>query len=425
MTTARYNGITYDSAVEALAAAVVNGHASSEWYCTRCGRRWQLVRANGMVSLDCINCGAETTEESARGTLRYINERIEAAQAEERKAAERDRRERAARNAKAAKAAKAKSPPPKLDDVIGNPAAVMQIRTVLDAFIERKTAPEAPDWMALPHTLLCGPAGMGKTMLSRIVAKEIGAKMHLQMGQTLKNPGLVGELLLALEPGDVLFIDEIHGLKPQCQEALYLAMEDGILVPAARKGHAADKPVALPPFTIIGATTDEWALLPSLCRRFQYRIRLQRLTPAELAEAITGLAKRGKLEIEPEAANLIGHRALGTPGLAIVLLERCADTAIAQGGKPITREIVMLTCQIWEMDSFGLDRQARNYLAFLREAGGEPVRLNVLSAKMDSLSRRTVETKIEPDLVWLGLIEKLPNGRIITASGLEHLRKDM
>jgi len=423
MTTATYNGVTYDSAVDALAAAVVNGHASGEWYCGRCGKKWVPVQADGSVSLTCSHCGRETTEESARGTLRYIVERIEATQAEERKKAEKDRRERAARNAKAGKAAKTKLPPPKLDDVIGNPAAVMQIRTALDAFAGRRALAEDPGWLAFPHMLLSGPAGMGKTMLSRIVTKEIGAKMHLQMGQTLKNPALVGEMLLALDPGDVLFIDEIHGLRPQCQEALYLAMEDGILVPAARKGHAADKPVALPPFTIIGATTDEWALLPSLCRRFKYRVRLKRLTPAEIAEAIAALAKREGLDMEPDAAALIGQRSLGTPGLAINLLDGCADTAIAQGGRAITKDIVVMTCEIWERDSLGLDRVAREYLGFLREANGA-VRLNVLSARLDGLSRRTVETKVEPDLVWLGLVEKNAAGRTLTAAGKEHLRRE-
>ena len=418
MTTATYNRVTYDSALEALTEAMRDQGPSKEWYCGRCGKKWLLVQADGSISLNCTHCGKETSEESARGTLRYLVEFQEAAQAEERKLAEKDRRERAARNAKAAKT---KPAPPKLDDVIGNPAAVMQIRTALDAFTGRRAGAEDPGWLAFPHILLSGPAGMGKTMLSRIVAKEVKAKLHLQMGQTLKNPALVGEILLALEPGDVLFIDELHGLKPQCQEALYLAMEDGILVPAARKGHAADKPIALPPFTIIGATTDEWALLPSLCRRFRYRVRLKRLTPAEIAEAIAGLAKRGGLDLDPAAAAMIGQRSLGTPGLAINLLDGCADTAIAQGGRAITKDIVVMTCEIWERDSLGLDRVARDYLGFLRDSASGPVRLNVLAARLDGLSRRTVETKVETDLVWLGLVEKSAAGRTLTASGKEHL----
>jgi len=420
MTTATYNGVTYDTAVEALGAAWKAENPEVVWACFKCGKKWRLLQADGSMSLTCPNCGAETSEETARGALRYFNERIEAGQAEERKVAEKDRRERAARNAKAAKT---KPAPPKLDDVIGNPAAVMQIRTALDAFAGRRAAAEDPGWLAFPHLLLSGPAGMGKTMLSRIVTKEIGAKMHLQMGQTLKNPALVGEMLLALDPGDVLFIEEAHGLKTTCQEALYLAMEDGILVPAARKGHAGDKPIALPPFTIIGATTDEWALLPSLCRRFRYRVRLKRLTAAEIAEAIAGLAKRGGLDLDPEAAAMIGQRSLGTPGLSINLLDGCADTAIAQGGRAITKDIVAMTCEIWERDSLGLDRVARDYLGFLRDSASGPVRLNVLAARLDGLSRRTVETKVEPDLVWLGLVEKSAAGRTLTASGKEHLRR--
>jgi len=309
--------------------------------------------------------------------------------------------------------------------VIGNGEAVMQIRTALDAFRGRKGAADAPDWLAFPHLLLSGPGGTGKTMLSEIVARELGAKIHLQMGQVLSTPAKVAEVLLSLNPGDVLFIDEIHGLKTPCQEAMYRAMEDGVLVPQIRAGHGQGKPIALPPFTVIGATTDEWGLLPSLCQRFKYRVRLQRMTPAEIAEAIGRRAKRAGLDVDADAIGLIAERSLGTPRLAVGLLDGCMDTAIAQGGRAITRDIVRLTCQIWGIDSLGLDRVARTYLGYLRDMGGGPIRLNVLAAKLDGLAKTTVERKVEPDMVWLGLIEKQANGRTLTASGREHLRKDM
>lgn len=317
------------------------------------------------------------------------------------------------------------SPPPGLDDVIGNGDAVLQIRTALDAHNARKKAAEKGKGPAFPHLLLSGPGGTGKTMLAEIVARELGGKFHLQMGQTLSNPAKVAEVLLTIKRGDVLFIDEIHGLKPHCQETLYRAMEDGLLIPLTRAGKpAAEKPIRLPKFSIIGATTDEWGLLPSLCQRFKYQIRLSRLTTDDLAAAIAGRTARLGLTIAPEAVRLIAERALGTPRLAVRLLDGCIDTAAAKGEKEITENLVKTTCQIWGIDSLGLDKVARQYLQILADAGGDPTRLNVLASKLDGLSKRTVETKIEPDLVWFGLMTKDADGRRLTAAGREHLAKE-
>lgn len=261
-------------------------------------------------------------------------------------------------------------------------------------------------------------------MLSEIIARELGRPIVLQMGQTLNSPAKVAEVLLGLKPCDVLFVDEAHGLKPPCQEAMYRAMEDGIVVPMTRTGKPASEPIRLPPFTTIAATTDEWGLLPSLCQRFKYRIRLQRLSAGELAEALAGRVRRMGTNADRDAIELIGQRALGTPRLAVGLLDGCIDCSLAQGGDRITVEIVRMTCQIWGIDSLGLDRVSRHYLRILADAGGGPVRLNVLAAKMDGLSRRTVETKVEPDLVWLGLIEKDAAGRTLTQAGRRHIEKE-
>ena len=416
-TTASYNGATYDSAREALGAAWKAENPEVVWACFKCGKKWRLLQADGSMSLTCPNCGAETSEETARGALRYFNERIEAGQAEERKLLATECAKAAAENAK-----KHNSAPPGLDDVIGNADAVMQIRTALQAHIARATEPNAPKWLAFPHLLLSSPGGCGKTMLAEIVAREIGAKMHLQMGQTLNSPAKVGDVLLSLAPGDVLFIEEVHGLKTPCQESLYRAMEGGVLVPMTAAGRHVGKPIALPPFTLIAATTDEWGLLPSLCQRFKYRVRLQRLTAAELADALEQRVKRAGIMADRQAVELIGQRALGTPRLAVGLLDGCIDVALAQGTREITAEVVRRTCGIWGIDSRGLDKVARSYLGFLRDAGGGPVRLNVLAARLDGLSRRTVETKVEPDLVFLGLITKTEQGRTLAAAGREHLK---
>ena len=307
--------------------------------------------------------------------------------------------------------------PPTLDDVIGNAPAVLQIRTALDAHRARGGKG------AFPHVLLSSPGGCGKTLLAGIIAREVKRPLRLQMGQSLSTPARVADVFLSLKAGDVLFIDEMHGLKPQCQETLYRAMEEGILVPVEKAGKPVGPPIKLKTFTLIGATTDAWALLPSLLQRFKYRVSLERLTPADLAAAIASRAERKSIALTDEAAGMIADRAHGTPRLAVGLLDGCLDAAAAQWRVGIDADVVTMTCAIWGIDDLGLDAVARKYLSYLAEAGGEPVRLNVLATKLDGLSRRTVEMRVEPDLVWLGLISKDADGRRLTDAGREHLTR--
>jgi len=275
----------------------------------------------------------------------------------------------------------------------------------------------------MPHVLLTGPGGTGKTMLSEIIARELGRPIRLQMGQSLVNPARVNDVLRSLRAGDVLYIDEIHGLKPACQQALFRAMEDGIAVPIEKAGNPIGQPIKLPPFTLIGSTTDEWSLLPSFIQRFRYRVRLVRMTAGELGRAIAERAKRRGWTLTDEAAGMIAERSHGTPRLAVGLLDGCMDTAIAGGSDVVDPMIVSATCDTWQIDRLGLDKVARQYLGILADAGGGPVRLNVLSTKLDGLSRRTVEMRVEPDLVYLGLITKDSDGRRLTAAGYEHLKR--
>ena len=368
---------------------------------------YPLLGPSGIPAYVCPICGTALNESVCEGALRFFLVKYGSAE---------DRAAKAEEAKMEAEPAPARGNPPGLDDVIGNPLAVLQIRTALDAHHARGGKEH------FPHILLVAPGGTGKTMLSEIIAREIKRPIRLAMGQSLNSPARVADMLLSLKAGDVLFVDELAGMKGQCQETLYRAMEDGILVPIGKAGKPIEKPKRLPPFTLIGATTDEWALLPSLIQRFKYRIRLERMTAPELAQAMSDRAKRRGWELTADAAQTIAERAHGTPRLAIGLLDGCRDTALAQGGTAIDAGIVAMTCQIWGLDGLGLDKIARRYLDALAAGKGEPVRVNVVSSKLDCLSRRTLEMRIEPDLVFLGLIEKRPDGRILTAAGRAHLK---
>lgn len=384
---------------ENLAVEWVAVNPSAVRICSKCNAMFPIAQPGG-PSVVCPTCGDTMPDALVTGLMKVLG----------------DRRRRMAVEAALRPDVESdddspRCDPPGLGDVIGNAAAVQQIRVALDAHRARKTT-------MFPHILLTGPGGTGKTMLSEIIAREIDRPIRLQMGQSLNSPAKISEMLLSLKSGDVLYVDEAHGLKPQCQEALYRAMEDGIVVPVGKK---ISKPVKLPAFTLIASTTDAWGLLPSLTQRFKYQIQLERMSAADLASAISQRAERKGWKVTAEAAGLIADRAHGTPRIAIALLDGAMDTALAGGATDIDAMIVQATCDLWRLDNLGLDSTARKYLQHLADANG-PLRLNVLASKLEGLSRRTIEIRVEPELVYLGLITKESDGRRLTAAGKQHLK---
>lgn len=297
---------------------------------------------------------------------------------------------------------------PTLDHVIGQTRAVAVLRTAIDSYFYDRT--KATEEHAFPHLLISGPAGTGKTLLSEIVAREVACNIHTELAQNIKKPEDVHGMLMMLEPGDILFLDELQELSPQV--TLYRALEERKLF--LGKKHV----VTLPPFCLIGATTDEHLLTRSMRERFRIHLRLTHYSDEEMFLLIRQRAKRLGWTIEDDAVRQLASKTRGTPRLAVRHLESAKRQASAEGTDLITAAHVQRMCEIEQIDTLGLDAVEQKYLRILREAEG-PVRLNVIATTM-GLPRQTIEM-FEADFIRLGLISKTEKGRMLTARGIEHL----
>lgn len=307
----------------------------------------------------------------------------------------------------------AKPSPPTLDHVVGQVRAVRQLRTALDAHFNDRAATKGEE-VALPHLLLVGPPGVGKSMLSQIVAAELGSQQHEELAQNIGTPGHLQGLLMLAEPGDVIFVDEIHELPPNVQTTLYRALEERKLFLGGDR-----KSLTLPPFTFVAATTDEWALSKPLRDRFKIVLRLEHYGVDDLEKLVQQRAKRLGWPISGDAVKAIASRGRGTPRLAIRLLEAARRQARAENADTITADHFQRMCEVEGVDSLGLDCTERRYLELLRAAQG-PVRLNVIATQL-GLPRQTIEGVIESELLRLGLVTKGEEGRMLTAAGMRHL----
>lgn len=306
--------------------------------------------------------------------------------------------------------------PKTLTEYVGQEQSKKGIATSITAARQRKDA--------FDHTLIYGPPGLGKTTLAQVIAHELDVPFAPTSGPAIERPGDLASLLTNLAPNAVLFIDEIHRLRPAVEEVLYGAMEDFKLDLVLGKGPAAQSiRLDLQPFTLIAATTKAGNISSPLRDRFGHILRLEYYTEEEIGRILRRSAKILGIEIDAPAVDLLAGRSRLTPRIANRLLKRLRDEAQVHHDGSVSAAVAESVLADLGIDALGLDRQDRAYLEALTGAfAARPTGLETLAAAL-SEDAQTIEDVVEPYLLRHGMIERTPRGRVATAKAYGHMGK--
>lgn len=308
--------------------------------------------------------------------------------------------------------------PATLREFIGQPRVKEQLGLVLRAARQRGAAAD--------HVLLAGPPGLGKTTLAGIIARELQVPLRVTSGPAIQHAGDLAAILSSLQPGEVLFIDELHRTARAAEEMLYLAMEDFRVDVVVGKGPGATSiPLQLSPFTLVGATTRSGLLPGPLRDRFGFTAHLELYDADELGRIIGRSAALLEVSITEDGIAEIARRSRGTPRIANRLLRRVRDYAMVHADGLIRAETAAAALDLFEVDRLGLDRLDRAVLlALIDRFGGGPVGLSTLAVATGE-EPETVESVAEPFLVRLGFIARTPRGRIAMPAAYTHLDREL
>ena len=304
--------------------------------------------------------------------------------------------------------------PERIDDYIGQSDAKENIKIFIESAKKRKES--------LDHVLLYGPPGLGKTTLAHIIANELETNIKTASGPAIEKSGDLAAILSSLEPGDVLFIDEIHRIPSFVEEILYSAMEDYVLdIIIGNDGNSRNIRINLPPFTLVGATTRAGDLTAPLRDRFGIICKMQYYTKDELKQIVKRTARVLGFEIDDKAASELASRSRGTPRIANRLFKRVRDFAVVEEKEKIDLEVTKKALDRLKVDKEGLDEVDYQLLkTIIEKFNGGPVGVEAIASVIGE-EVTTIEDVYEPYLLQQGFLKRTTRGRVVTDKGYKHL----